>query len=131
MNSVDFMRKQKEEPQETELEREVRECSHMILKTENLKKPFWINPNPNDNTKIEIGVLDLKSEEDVICELTKKPCILYNPGVATHRLFPHIAYYYLKRCPSSEDSIKRYKLRGKKIGSLFYTAEIERIKEEK
>ena len=122
-----FYRKQEEEPKETELELEVQECSHMILKLENLKKPFWLNLGANDSTKIKISAIHLKSE-DVICELTRKPCILHNVGHVVYFL-PHINYDYLERCPSSEDSTKKYKLEGIKREHMFYTAKISRLEE--
>ncbi len=129
MNSGVFMEKHKrnKESQETKLEIEVQGCSHLALNPENLKK-FLINLDTDDATKIDIGEIRIESEANVLCRLTLKPCVLYTLGGG---VIPHINYHHLERCPSSEDSVKKYKLRGKKKGSLFYTSEIERIKEEK
>lgn len=119
----------KRKDRETELEIEIRQCSSMILNLENLEKPFWINPN--DNTKRNIGMLNLKSEKDVLCRFTEKPCVLYTLGDVSSGSSPYINYSHLDWCPSSEDSIRKYKLKGRKKGSLFYTSKIERIEEEK
>jgi hypothetical protein len=121
----------KRKDKKTKLEIELHQCSHMKLNLEKVRTPFPINLGKSGATKIPISALYLKSEKDVLCRLTGKPCVLYAPGDVSSGLPPYINYSHLDWCPSSKDSTKKYKLRGKKKGSLFYTAEIERIKEEK
>jgi len=105
-----------EEIKETELEIEVQQCSHMVLDLENLKRTL-INLGTSGATKIDIGAVYLKSEDDVICEFTEKPCVLHRLVGWSTKL---IKYSHRERCPSSEGSTKKYKLRGEKNGSLFY-----------
>ncbi len=119
MNSGDFME------DETELELVVRECSHMMLNLEKLEKPFWMNLGASDNN-IEIGAIPLKSVKGVTCKLTKNPCVLYNPGNEANPL-AHIEYKRLNWCPSSEDSVKKYKLKGIQREHNFCVFKIERI----
>jgi hypothetical protein len=98
------------------LEIEVRQCSHMRLNLEKPKKPFWIKLDENDAIKTEVSELGLESEEDIICKLTKKPCVL---NYISQKIYDYLAW-----CPSSKDSIKKYKLKGTKRGHMFHVFEI-------
>jgi len=111
-----------------ELELEIQSCSHMIFNPEKLKKPFKIYLG-TDNDKVNIGNILLQSEKDIICNHTKKPCVLYTQDYGV-TFWPHIVYSLLERCPSSEESVIKYKLKGKKSRNLYlHVSEIERIEE--
>jgi len=118
--------KEDKKGRETKLELEIQECSYMVLHLENLKNSR-INLGTEEVTKIEIGEIFSISEKDVICGLTRKPCILYTPESAGHPSY--INYHYLKRCPDAKDSSKKYKLDGIKLGHVFYISDIKRLKE--
>lgn len=105
------------------LEIEVQECSHMILNLENLRKPFGINLGTSDATKINIEAIYLKSEKDVTCRPTGKPCVLY------FSFSPRINYSHLDRCPSAGNTIRKYRLEGIKKEHIFHVFEIEGVGE--
>lgn len=101
----------------------------MIFNLEKLKKPFKIYLGTHKD-KIDIGDICLQSERDIICGLTKKPCVLYNPGPTSVTFWPHIDYSYLERCPSSEESVIKYKLEGKKSRDLcLHVSNAKRIED--
>jgi len=102
---------------ETKLEMELHQCFHMKLNLENIKK-YWISLGAKD-----IGALEFMSEKDTICEITGKPCVLYSRGNSS------INYYSLDKCPSSEDIIEKYKLKGKKTEKAFWVDNIRRVEE--
>jgi hypothetical protein len=119
------------EPKRTKLELEIRQCSHMMLDSENLKNS-WIYLSAENVTKIEdtkaphhtsevIDTRELLHISEVICEITGEPCVFYNPGNA------NINYHHLGRCPSSEESVKKYKLKGTKEGPMFHVSNMERV----
>lgn len=120
MNSGVFMEKKKIGAFAKELEIEVQQCSSMMLDLEKVAMPFSIDAN-----KMEIGAIPLESEKSVICRHTRKPCVLYNPGEGIN--YPsYIQYSHLDRCPSSKDSIEKYKLEGIK-DDKFHVFKIRRV----
>jgi len=127
MNSGGFMEKGKKS-QETKQEIEIHQCSSMIL---NLKKYFDIILSRSDATNMPISAISLRSEKDVICELTGKPCVLYARGDTSSGSSPYINYPNLDRCPSSEEVVIKYGLKGTKKGFFFYDTEISRLEDKK
>jgi len=116
-----------------ELEVEVKECSYMLLNLEKLELPFWVTPNYRVDNKTEIKFIHLRSEEDAICKRTKEPCSLCDSMSfsSTRYSFPRTKQSLLNRCPSSENSVKKYKLKGReKEGTVFFKVfKIEKIEE--
>jgi hypothetical protein len=111
--------------EKTKLELEIQQCSHMILNLKNLESS-WINLGTEDAARINIGRIYHISEEDVICGITKKPCVLYISEDMISSL-SHIDYHHLERCPSSINSVKKYKLEGIKKGVVFGICNIRRV----
>ena len=103
-----------------DLELEIRTCSHMVFNLEKLEKPFIITLGSKDD-KTDVGNIHfqtketLGSEGDVICDLTKKTCVLYSnySGESLHN-WPHIRYGERDKCPSFEESSIKYKVNGVK-----------------
>ena len=112
-----------------ELEIEIQGCSHMILNPETLKKPL-INLNAEGATNIDMGEIRFKSEEDAVCKLTEKPCVL-SKFVSNLHSIHLIRYHHRERCPSFEDSTKKYMSRGVKDGFIFYFTRINRLEDKK
>ncbi len=110
------------------MEREIRQCSSMILNLENLEKEHSLlteNVLKRDN-KINIEWIYFSSGKNVICELNGEPCSLYSKG------FSGIEYHYLKGCPSiaegnSKGLVVKYKIKNIKRGTMLNSIEIKRV----
>lgn len=125
-NKIANIMEKRRKGKKTELEIEVQKCSHMILDLERIKKPL-MHYGDRGYSKITTGPI-IKSENDVICEFTGEPCSLYEPGYSINSQ-PYMRDDHLKRCPTFEVSVERYKLKGIKRGDLFDNVKIKRIEE--
>ena len=112
---------------EIQLEIEVETCRHLEVDVKRERLPVIINLGNEDNRKIGIdSVFDMVPDE-VICDITKKPCVL-------HRINLNRQYIYFserERCPLFETKFVVYSINGRIerqnhiSPSIFYA---ERIK---
>ncbi len=108
------------------LEIKIKTCSHLKIDID--RTPKNAVSAPFIETIEEIGELFHVNEEEILCKLTKKTCVLYQyPYYETDR---KINYHDAKRCPAFEQTLKNYVVEGKgKPGELDFC--VSKIKEKK
>lgn len=77
--------------------------------------------------KISIDEIRELQPEEVICSITRKPCVLYTPHPCAEN---QINYSILSRCPLANSSTKNYVMKGDieldyRTPTTFYVAEIK------
>jgi len=108
-------------PDYEKLELEIQHCSSMEFDLKKLKKPFIIGGYCTRNKKTNVGEIMFQKEEtlmhkgDVSCKLTGQTCILYSnyDGVSL-RPWPHVKYDNAEKCPSFDDVVTKYRIKGRK-----------------
>jgi hypothetical protein len=109
--------------EKTRLEIEVKTCGHLKI---NVRREIghpavYINLGKDKRGEMDIGNVFCIKEEEAICELTKKPCMLY------HKDKNHVAridFTQVKRCPVYDLIIQKYTVEGKKRRKNFYAEKV-------
>ena len=112
-----------EEKEGKKLEFKVLACSHMIWNLKNLRlTPYSIAILLQGYKRIDLGQIRLKSEDDVVCDLTKQSCVLYDSG-SGEPFTGFLVAHRLIHCPPSKakDLVRTYELDvTKKDGRIIH-----------
>ena len=108
------------------LEVEVQTCRHLEMEVPKREdnNMIRINLGRKNGRKINIGNIIGIDKKESICELTKQPCVLYNPQYYRSSYIPFVL---MDKCPAFEQFSGKYIIEGKKDRHNFYAKRMIKV----